>query len=260
MSKFLEHREGRVAVLTMNRPEAMNALDDDLMFGLTEAFERLGRDSDVGAILLTGAGKAFCAGGDIRSVSAQGERTYEKRVEDLRAKQRLAHVIMTNSKIVIAGVNGAAMGAGLSLALAADFRIVAKGARFRTAFTNVGFTGDMGANWNLVHMVGPAKARELMILNPMIDSSEAKALGWVTELHEDDALPNAALAFAQRLVEGPTVAFGYVKRNLHNAQTAQLGAYLDLEAAHQSRAAMTDDHKEAVAAFLAKRPPVFTGR
>lgn len=260
MTKIVEERDGRAAILTMNRPDRLNALDDELIFALIEAFERLGRDDGVGAILLTGAGKAFCAGGDVRSVQGLGERSYEKRVEDMRAKQRLAHVIMGNSKIVVAGVNGAAMGAGLSLALAADFRIVARGAKFRTAFIGAGFTGDMGASWTLTHMVGPAKARELMILNPTIDAAQAAALGWVTEMHDDETVAQAALAFTHKLANGPTIAQGYIKRNLHAAETAHLTQQTDTEAMHQARAMMTEDHTEAVAAFLGKRAPRFSGR
>ena len=260
MSELLEVRTGPLVTLTMNRPDSLNALSSGLIGGMIEAFDRLGRDVDVGAILLTGAGRSFCVGGDVKAMAGRKDRSYEERVQDLRWKQRIAVVMHACPKIIVAAVNGPAMGAGLSLALAADFRIVGRSAEFATAFASVGLSGDFGANWSLTRLLGPAKAREMMILNPRLMAEEADRLGLVTRLVDDDALMAEATAFATGIAEGPRITYGYIKRNLFAAETESLGDLLEIEATSQSRCAMTEDHKEALRAWAGKRPPVFTGR
>jgi len=259
MSELLESRDGKVATLTMNRPDAMNAVSDDMMRAMIEAFGRLGRDISVGAIVLTGAGRGFCAGGDVKGMAARRERTYEERIEDLRWKQQISLVIRTCPKVVIAAVNGAAMGAGFSLALISDFRVVGRSAKFGTSFASIGFSGDFGISWLLTQLIGTIKARELLLLNQRISAEEANGLGLVTRLVDDDKLMEEATAFARMIAEGPSVAYAHMKRNLFAAETEPLASVLELEAMSQSRCAMTEDHKEARAAFLEKRKPVFQG-
>lgn len=258
--ELLETRDGPVVTLTLNRPEAMNAVTDDMLMALIESLERLGRDSTVGTVLLTGAGRSFCAGGDVKGMGHRGELTYEQRVQEQRWKQRITLLIRQSPKVFIAAVNGAAMGAGLALALAADFRIVARGAKFATAFGAIAYSGDFGCTWLLTQLVGPAKARELMILNPRLSAEEADRLGMVTRLVDDDVLMAEATGFARDIAQGPRVTWGYMKRNLAIAETQSLADTLEAEALSQARCAMTEDHKEARNAFIEKRKPVFSGR
>ena len=255
-----EKRIGRVAVLTMNRPAQRNALDDELMEAFAAAVERASGDPAVGAIVILGSGAGFCAGGDIVNIRRKAAMEFDERVENMRRLQRGALLLAASPKPVVAGVHGAAMGAGLSIALGCDFRIVARNARLRTAFVGVGYSGDWGISWHLPRLVGPAKSRELLMLDTELGGAEAEALGLVTQLVDEEAVRPAALALAARLAEGPGVALGYIKRNLHLAETAQLAQHLDQEAFHQVRAGRSDDHHEAVAAFMEKRPPRFTGR
>ena len=260
MPELIETRDDALVTLTMNRPDVMNALNDGLIDALTEAFERLSGDGEVGAILLTGAGRAFCAGGDIKDMAGKGDRTFEQRAEQIRHKQRAALAMHRCSKPIVAAVNGAAMGAGLGIALVADFRIVAKSSKLGTSFAAVGFSGDFGISWTLPRLVGPAKARELMMLNPRLTAEEAEQLGLVTHLVDDDRLMTEASGFARSLSVGPRLAWGYIKRNLNAAESASLAELLDTEAQHLARCGMTEDHVEARAAFMEKRAPRFVGR
>lgn len=260
MTDLLEDRVGKVAILTLNRPDAMNALSDTIIRGLLEAFERLGRDEEVGAIVLTGAGRGFCAGGDVKGMANRGERSFEERVEDLRWKQRLPLLIRTSPKVVVAAVNGAAMGAGFSLALACDFRVVARSAKMGTAFAAVGYSGDFGITWWLTTLVGPAKARELLMLNPRLSAEDADGLGLVTVMAEDGDVVDEAVRLATQVAEGPRLTWSYMKRNLLETESAALARVLDMEAMSQSRCAMTEDHREARSAWAEKRPPQFKGR
>jgi len=157
-------------------------------------------------------------------------------------------------------VNGPAVGAGLGLALACDLRIAGRSARFGTGFAGVGYSGDFGGSWSLTRLVGTAKARELYFLGDIIDSAEAASLGLVNRVVDDEALHREALALARRIADGPRVAFGYMKRNLFAAETEPLAAVLEMEAVHQARTAMTEDHLEASRAFVEKRRPTFRGR
>ena len=163
-------------------------------------------------------------------------------------------------KVIIGMINGAAVGAGLGLALACDLRIAGSSARFGTGFGKIGYSGDFGGSWLLTRLVGTAKARELYLLGDIIDANEAGALGMVNRVVDDAALHDATYAWARRIAGGARVAYGYMKRNLHAAETEPLATVLEMEAVHQARTAQTEDHAEAVAAFTAKRAPIFRGR
>lgn len=260
MTDLLETIEDGIVTLTLNRPERLNAFSPDMLAGLHEALPRLGADPAVGAIVLTGAGRAFCAGGDVKTMGKRAERSFEQRVESIRTMHQLPLMMRTLSKVIIGMINGAAVGAGLGLALACDLRVAGGSARFGTGFGKIGYSGDFGGSWLLTRLVGTAKARELYFLGDMIDAQAAGALGMVNQVVDDAALHGATYALARRVADGPRVAYGYMKRNLHAAETQPLATVLEMEAVHQARTAQTEDHREAVAAFTEKRPPVFRGR
>src|SRR5580700_2552536 len=260
MTDLLESTENGIATLTLNRPDRLNALSPDMVLGLRDALERLATDHDVGVIVITGAGRGWCAGGDVKAMEGSGEQTVEDRVGWWRRAHNVPLLLRTIPKVVIAMINGPAAGAGLALALACDLRIAGKAARFGTAFARIGFAGDYGGSWTLTRLVGTAKARELYFLADVIDAEKAAELGLVNRVVEDDALREETMALARRIADGPRVALGYMKRNLFAAETEDFQTVLDLEAEHQARCAFTEDHKEAVAAFNEKRRPVFKGQ
>jgi 2-(1,2-epoxy-1,2-dihydrophenyl)acetyl-CoA isomerase len=259
-SDLLESIEDGIALLTLNRPDRLNAFSDEMLRALIEAFTRLGATAEVRAIVLTGAGRGFCAGGDIRGMANRKPRTFEQRIEDLRWKAQLPLVMRQCPKIVIGMINGVAVGAGLALALACDLRVAARSARFGTAFASVAFSGDLGGSWLLTRLVGTAKARELYFTADLFDAAKAMDLGMLTQVVDDADLQGEAKALARRFAHGPTVAYGYMKRNLYAAETESLDAVLEMETIHQTRTALTEDHAEAVQAFVAKRKPEFKGR
>jgi 2-(1,2-epoxy-1,2-dihydrophenyl)acetyl-CoA isomerase len=261
MPDLLEAVENGVAWLTLNRPERLNALSPSMTAGLSEALERLSTDRNVGAIVITGAGRGWCAGGDVKTMEARGrDQSVEDRAEGLRRAHQLPLLIRTLPKIVIAMINGPVAGAGLGIALACDLRIAGRSARFGTAFARIGYSGDYGGSWSLTRLVGTAKARELYFTADIIDAEKAAELGIVNCTVADDELKAETIALARRIADGPQIALGYMKRNLLAAETEDFQTVLDLEAAHQARCAFTEDHKEAVAAFVEKRKPMFHGR
>ena len=261
MSDLLETSDSGITTLTLNRPERLNALSGEMTSGLKSALERLSTDNDCGVIVITGAGRGWCAGGDVKTMESRGrDQSVEDRVEGLRQAHQLPLLIRTMPKVVIASINGPVAGAGLGLALACDLRIAAKSARFGTAFARIGYSGAYGGSWSLTRLVGTAKARELYFTADLIDAEEAGRLGIVNKVVADDELPAETTAFARRIADGPRIALGYMKRNLLTAETEPFQTALELEAMHQARCAFTEDHKEAVAAFVEKRRPVFKGR
>ena len=254
-------QEGEVVWATMNRPERMNALSLELGVGLMAEIERASGDPEVGAIVLTGAGRAFCSGGDVKTMEGRAAQLPEERLEVLRNRGRLSLMIKQCLKPVTAMVNGPAFGAGFSIALACDFRIAGRSARFGTAFGRVGLSGDFGGTYSLTKLVGPMVARELFLLAEPFDAERAMQLGIVTRLVPDEALRAETMAFAKRFADGPRVAIGYMKRNLLAAETESMERVIEIEALHQTlRTSQTEDHREAVRAFAEKRPPQFKGR
>jgi 2-(1,2-epoxy-1,2-dihydrophenyl)acetyl-CoA isomerase len=215
---------------------------------------------NVGAVIITGAGRGFCAGGDVKTMPSRAAEGFEERVEGLRRMHQLPLLLRTMPKVVIAIVNGPAVGAGLGLAMACDLRIAGRSARFGTGFAGVGYSGDFGGSWTLTRLVGTAKARELCFLGDIIDAEAARSLGLVNRVVEDETLRDETAALARRIADGPRIAYGYMKRNLFAAETEPFAAVLEMEAVHQARTAMTEDHLEASRVFAEKRRPVFKGR
>ena len=260
---LLETVKDGVAVLTMNRPDRLNAMSGEMLDAMLVSLERLASDPDVGVVVLTGAGRGFCAGGDVKAMAEGrefGGDTMEDKAQGLRAKMETSRWLHEMPKPTIAMVRGAAAGAGLSLAMACDLRIASDNARFATAFARVGYSGDFGGSYYLTQLVGTAKARALYYTAALVDAKEALALGLVNRVVPDAELEKETMALATRIAAGPRVALRYMKRNMNAAETGTLKELLDLEAWHHTRCGMTEDHREAARAFVDKREPVFKGR
>jgi 2-(1,2-epoxy-1,2-dihydrophenyl)acetyl-CoA isomerase len=253
--------EAHVAVLTLARPEARNALTWEMKDALAALLARLARDPDVRCVLLTGAGGAFCAGGDTKRMKSDGRPpSQQERVARLRGEHEIPWLLHTMEKPTLVSLPGAAAGAGLGIALAADLRIAAESAFVTTAYARLGLSGDYGSSWFLTKLVGPARARELMFSAARVDAQECLRLGLVNRVVPDAELAAAAFAWARELASGPPVALRFMKENLNRALTDGLRDCLEREAEHMVAGAMTEDYLEAVAAFSEKRPPVFRGR
>jgi 2-(1,2-epoxy-1,2-dihydrophenyl)acetyl-CoA isomerase len=272
---LIAERHAGVLYLTMNRPDKLNALSDHMIAGLLEELNRAAHDREVGAVVLTGAGRGFCAGGDIGRMrerneggaaegaghsSGAGEQGIQTRISQLRRSEEVSLLLHEMPKVTIGAINGPAAGAGLSIALACDLRIAADTARFGTAFARVGFSGDFGGTYLLTQLVGPAKARELYFTAEVIGAEEALKLGMVNRVVPAAGLTEEVRAFAQRIAAGPVVAYSYMKAHLNLALKSDLRTILDRESYGQTLTGLTEDHKEAVKAFLEKREAKFKGR
>lgn len=253
-------RDG-VATITLNRPQARNALSNELTPALRRMIGRCAEDDGVGAVLLTGAGTAFCAGGDVKGMSKDGiggGLSFDAKVADLRQRQRtLTGALMALRKPTIAALPGPAAGAGLAIALACDIRLAADTAFVSTGYARIGLSGDYGIAWLLSRAVGNGRARELMFTADRIDAATCERIGLVNRVVPGEQLAGAAFAFAKRLAAGPRQALGLMKDNLDAAGEQDFLAALDGEAERLLQAAASDDHKEAVRAFVEKREPVF---
>ncbi len=267
---LIERRDG-VLYLTLNRPDRLNALSAPMVAGLLAELSAAAADDAVGAIVLTGAGRGFCAGGDVTRMRERneggGEREaserglgLEQRIAQTRRGEEVTVLLHEMPRVTIAAVNGPVAGAGLGLCLSCDIRIAADTARFGTAFARVGYSGDWGGSYFLTQLVGPAKARELYFSAEMIDAPEALRLGLVSRVVPASALMEEAGNYARRIAAGPRVAYGYMKGNLNAAIHGDLRTILDREAIAQTLTSLTLDHKEAVKAFLDKREPKFQGK
>src|SRR5436309_13458231 len=252
----------RVATLTLNRPEKLNALSEAMIAAGIEHLRRTAEDPDVGAVLVTGAGRAFCAGGDVSAMgsAAREALTFEQRVDRQRVGQELSRLLGEIPKVTIAAVNGAAVGAGLGIALSCDLVFASDRARFGTAFAKVGFGGDYGTTWQLTRRVGPAKAKELFFLADLVSAEEAAQLGLVNRVFPHDAFADEVGRIAARIAHGPLVSYRYMKENVNLSLTADFRTVLDREAVTHLRCGQTTDHREGVAAFMEKREPRFQGR
>lgn len=249
-----------VTTITLDRPDAMNSLTAEVKAALLEALQRAAADDTIRAVLLTGSGRAFCAGQDLR-----------EHAENLEAGRGLAgtvrehynpivELITTMAKPVIAAVNGVAAGAGAALAFACDLRLASEKAKFAMAFSGIGLAPDSGASWTLQRLIGPARATEMLMLGDPLDAARALELGVVSRVVPPEELLKTAHELAVRLAQGPTRAYAATKQAIAYASTHSLKDSLELEARLQDSLAATGDHLNATRAFLSKKTPVFTGR
>ena len=260
---LLTERQGAILVVTMNRPERKNAFTRPMLYKMEDVLQAAADDPEVRAVVLTGAGGAFCAGGDVKAMNEGqdvGRSFYDQR-KGLRDRMEVSRMLHEMPKPTIAAVEGAAAGAGLSLALACDFRIVSDTAKMTTAFAKVGLSGDFGGTYFLTQILGTAKAKELYMLSPIISGKEAERIGLANRAVDEGSALTQALEFAAPLAAGAPLALGRMKGNLNLAAGGgSLVEVMDLEADNHTNSAATADHKEAAAAFVEKRKPVFTGQ
>ena len=256
----------RVAIITLNRPEVRNAMSDNLTPALRNMIKACGENPDVGALLITGAGTAFCAGGNVKGMGAHRDKkklemSYDEKVADLQERQRLlTGALVSVRKPTIAALPGPAVGAGLALAMACDIRIAAESAFVSTGYLRVGLSGDYGIAWLLTRLVGTSRARELMFTADKVEARACEAIGLVNRVVPDAELQEEAFALAKSMAEGPTMALRYMKDNLDEALLFDFATARDHEAERLVRLTTTADHREAVQAFIDKRKPVFRGK
>ena len=255
----------RVATITLNRPDARNSLSDDLTPALRTMIKTCGENPQVGAIIITGAGKAFCAGGNVKGMGAHRDRkrlemSDADKIADLQERQRLlTGALVSVRKPTIAALPGPAVGAGLAIAMACDIRIAAQSAFLSTGYLNVALSGDYGIAWLLTRLVGTSRARELMFTSERVTAARCEAIGLVNRVVSDEKLQEEALALAKTMAEGPTIALRYMKDNLDEALMFDFATARDHEAERMIRSQKTADHREAVQAFIDKRKPAFRG-
>ena len=256
-----------VLTLTLNRPEARNAMSGDMTAALGTQLAEAELNTDVRCVVLTGAGKGFCAGGDVKGMAASGDgtvgnNTIDAAIHRQRVNQRATAGRLYNMpKPTIAALPGAAAGAGLSLALACDMRVMASNAIMTTAFARVGFSGDYGGTFFMSQLIGTARARQLYFLSERLSAEQALDLGLTNWVCEADELATKTREIADQLAAGPAVAFRYMKENFARAMSSgDVNDCLDLEATHHVHCGQTEDHRNATKAFVEKREPVFNGR
>jgi 2-(1,2-epoxy-1,2-dihydrophenyl)acetyl-CoA isomerase len=252
----------RVLVLTLNRPDRLNALSRDMIMAGVDVLRAAVEDPDVGAVMLIGEGRAFCAGGDVSAMASGdgGPVTYEDSLDRQRRGHELSWLLYSMPKVTIAAVNGHAVGAGLGIAMSCDLRLASENAKFGTAFAKVGFGGDYGTSWQLTQLVGQAKAKELFFLGDIIGADEALRIGLANRKLPAGAFKSDALAIAKKIANGPLVSYRYMKENVNLSITQDFRTILDREAMTHLRCGMTEDHQEGVRAFMEKREPAFKGR
>lgn len=258
--------DGRVATITLDRPQHMNTMSGALLDQTLVALESAADDDAVRAVILTGTGRAFCAGGDLQGF-AQREPAgdgaapgLEADIRRLRGYVRTSQLLRDMPKVTFAAINGACAGAGLAWACAADIRYCAASAVFNTAFMTAGLSGDFGGTWTLPRIVGPARARELYLLAEKFRAADAERMGLVSAVLPDDELMPFVRARAERVAGFAPLTVRAIKANLNDALDVSFPAMLDREADRHTRCGRTEDAREAARAFLEKRPPVFRGR
>ena len=250
-------KQNGVATITLNRPQALNAFTPQMNRELQEALKDAAEDKSIRCFLITGAGRAFCAGQDLKGRTREQRGSLGKSL-----RERYNPIIMRlrrTEKIVLAAVNGVAAGAGCNLALACDIRVASEEAKFIQAFVRVGLAPDCGGSFFLPRLVGLSKAMELLLLGEPVDAREAQRIGLVAKVVPSEELPNAAREMAERFARGPR-SIGLIKRAVNRAFLSELEAQLGYEASLQEIARRSADYDEGVTAFLEKRAPVFTGK
>ena len=235
---LVEKRDDGIAKITLNRPDSLNAMGGQLMPMLAQALAEASTDRKVRCVVLTGAGRAFCAGGDVKGMAAGRDALGDNGASS---------------------ASSAAVGAGLSLALACDIRIASEQAKLGTVFRNVGFSGDFGGSYFLQRLVGVGKARELYFTGEILTADAAGNIGMVNRVVPHDRLEPETMALAGQLASGPTLAYARMKENLNRGEFCDLGTLLDQEALNMRLSGMTNDHREAAKAFVEKRQPTFSG-
>lgn len=256
---LLDKQEG-VGIITLNRPAQFNALDLQLGDDLVAALEECQQDKAIRTIIIKGAGKAFCSGGDLAWVRTFGEEKLPEGFRQVTKKlNRVVIEIRRLDKPVIAAINGAVGGAGLSIAAACDLRIASTNARFKQAYTSVGLTPDGGWFLLVTALVGLSRASELLFFDPVIDAEQALQMGLVNKVVPAEELDAAALAWAKELAAGPTVSFGFVKNLVNESLFIMLERQMEIERRNIVKAASTRDHRNAIKAFFEKRKPEFVG-
>jgi 2-(1,2-epoxy-1,2-dihydrophenyl)acetyl-CoA isomerase len=259
----LYRRHDGIATLTLNRPESLNAMNEPMMAEIERILIELEADIEVRVVILTGAGRAFSSGGDQKRRPGEGQQAFFDGDLGGALIERLNRCILRMQRLekpIIGSINGVAAGAGLNIALATDLRIASETARFGEVFARVGLVPDGGGTYFLPRLVGTAKAMELILLADVIDAQEALRIGLVNRVVPADQLETETLKLAERLAQGPTVAYGLAKTGLYQGLGMSLEDVLNMEARNQAIAVRTPDRAEGVAAFLEKRPPRFTGR
>ena len=254
-----------VAVLTMNRPERRNAMSEAMMAAMERILRDVEVDDEVGCVVLTGAGAAFCAGGDVKAMAERPAGGQGPALDAVIHRQRLRQRATSGRlyqmpKPTIAAIGGPAAGAGLSLALACDLRYAVDSAVLTTAFARVAFAGDYGGTWFLTRLVGSAKAKELYYFSERLPAAEAERLGIVNAVFPAAEFDTEVRQRALRLASGPRLAYRYMKENLNRAVNGELGDCMDLEVTHHIRTGLTEDHREAAKAFVERREPRFAGQ
>jgi 2-(1,2-epoxy-1,2-dihydrophenyl)acetyl-CoA isomerase len=271
---ILEKFPTGVAKITLNRPDSLNAMGGDLMPLLSQYLRECAYDNEVRCIVLTGAGRAFCAGGDVKAMASRTDILGDsnngrpmsasgmlaRSVQFLRQSQRdTSGMLHTMPKVTIAMVNGHAVGAGLSLALACDIRVASDKAKFGTAFRNVGFSGDFGGSYFLQKLIGTERARRLYFTGQIVEAPQALELGIVSQVVAHDDLEAETMKLAEHIASGPTLAYARMKENFNRGESADMFTLLDQEALNMTLSAQTRDHMEAAKAFVEKRQPTFAG-
>ena len=275
MSKqFIETHENGVTTLTLNRPEALNAFSSDIMGGLQESLPRLAKDPEVRVVVLTGSGKAFSAGGDVKgfaaasSTPAQGTEkgsnespqvTFENRAASLRKSTEISELLYSMPKPTIACIPGVAAGGGLSVALACDMRLGCASARITTAFGKIAVSGDYGGSYFLAKLVGIAKAKELYFTSEIVHAEEALKLGILNHVYPDHEFKQRCAEFIEKVSSMSPLAMRRMKSNLNYSETRSLAEVLDLEAEHMTHSFNSEDHKIGSRAFVTKEKPLFKG-
>lgn len=258
---LLEAKHEGIATLVMNRPDRLNALNNELAIAVNDALGRLAEDQSVNVVVITGAGRAFCAGGDLAAMAKGHQSGATQDLEPLlRAGMQMVLKMRTMAQPVIAAVNGAAAGAGMNIALAADIRIAAEEATFGQNFAKVGLFPDYGGTYFLPQLVGPAKAAELFYTGDMIDAKTALALGLVNQVVPATQLEATVKTLAQKIAQGPSLPIRAAKKALFASEEKELSEALDNEVREQMRCFVSEDCNEGIRAFFEKRPPKFQGK